>query len=77
MINQLPIWCRECGATYEEFNDQGVCTNCDTANVLERHSIVVTIPVDAFSLEDARALVQKLVQKMVDAKLVSPETTVF
>jgi hypothetical protein len=77
MINQLPLWCRECGATYEEFNDQGVCTNCETPNVLERHSIVVTIPVDAFSLEDARALVQKLVQKMVDAKLVSPETTVF
>lgn len=77
MINQLPIWCRECGATYESFTEQGVCTNCDTANVLERHSIVVTIPVDAFSLEDARALVQKLVQKMVDAKLVSPETTVF
>lgn len=77
MINQLPLWCRECGATYEAFTEQGVCTNCDTANVLERHSIVVTIPVDAFSLEDARALVQKLVQKMVDAKLVSPETTVF
>jgi hypothetical protein len=77
MINQLPLWCRECGATYEEFNDQGVCTNCETPNVLERHSIVVTIPMDAFSLEEARALVQKLVQKMVDAKLVSPETTVF
>lgn len=77
MLNQLPIWCRECGATYESFNDAGMCTQCETPNVLERHTIVVSIPVDAFSLDDAQETVRTLIEQLIKAGAISPDTTLF
>lgn len=77
MLNQLPLWCRECGATYESFNDDGMCTQCETPNVLERHTIVVSIPVDAFSLDDAQESVRKLIEQLIKAGVISPDTTLF
>lgn len=77
MLNQLPFWCRECGATYESFNDDGMCTQCETPNVLERHTIVVSIPVDAFSLEDAHESVRTLIEQLIKAGVISPDTTLF
>lgn len=77
MLNQLPIWCRECGATYDEFTDDGVCTQCETPNVLERHTIIVSIPVDAYSLGEARESVRALIAQLIKDGLISPETTLF
>ena len=77
MLNQLPIWCRECGATYEEFNDEGVCTQCETPNVLERHTIIVSIPVDAFSLGEAQDKVRTLIEELIKAGVISSETSLF
>lgn len=77
MLNQLPIWCRDCGATYEAFNDDGVCTQCETPNVLERHTIIVSIPVDAFSLDDAQAFVRELIGQLIKSGDISPDTTLF
>ena len=76
MLNQLPLWCRECDNSYESFDDKGVCS-CGTPNVLERHSIVVTIPVDAFSLTEAQESVLALISQLIDATVISPETTLF
>lgn len=77
MINQLPFWCRECGATYESFNDDGMCTQCETPNVLERHTIVVSIPVDAFTLDEAQETVRTLIEQLIKAGAISPDTTLF
>lgn len=77
MLNQLPFWCRSCQADYNKLDENGVCTECGTPNVLERHSIVVTIPVDAYSVLDAQANIEALVKQLIKQQIISPETTVL
>lgn len=43
-INQLPLWCRQCNATYESFDAEGVCEVCETPNVLGGWNISVQFP---------------------------------
>jgi hypothetical protein len=76
MIDQLPFWCRECGATYESLNDDGVCTICNTPNVLGLHLITVTIPAGGYTAEEARASVEALVDRLIKAGAISSETVV-
>ena len=57
MLNQLPLWCRQCGDTYESFDDNGVCLTCETPNVLSLHNATVEIAVPAYTAEEARARV--------------------
>lgn len=75
MINQLPIWCRECNADYEHFDVLGVCQKCGTPNVMERHTITVSIPTDAYSYIDALANVEALINQLIKQQIISPETT--
>lgn len=76
MLNQLPLWCRTCDSSYESFDDQGVCGHCDTRNVLERHYVTVTIPVDEYSYFDAQQWVQSIINQLVKQQMVSAETVV-
>lgn len=59
-INQLPLWCRECEEPYTALDDDGVCDNCGTPNVLQRFSVPVTLSFDAYSYEEAVGQVTNL-----------------
>lgn len=76
-INQLPLWCRDCGATYEAFDERGVCTECDTPNVLERHSITLLVPVDDYSLESAKEGFVAVVDTLIKLGILPDGTVVF
>jgi hypothetical protein len=72
MLNNYTLWCRQCGATYEEIDKEGVCQKCETPNVLSRHNVIVILPVDAYSIDEARAQVVVLVEDLIaDKKLPS------
>lgn len=75
-INQIPLWCRECGATYESFDEHGVCTVCETANVLERHSLSLLVPVDGYSREDAHGHLSSTVDTLIKLGIL-PDGTVL
>lgn len=75
-INQLPLWCRECGATYESFDEQGVCTVCETANVLERHGLSLLVPVDGYSRDEAHEHLSNTVDTLIKLGIL-PEGTVL
>ena len=66
MIDQFPLWCRSCNATYEAFDDNGVCS-CGTPNVTGLHNITVTIPVEAYSSSDAYAKIEAIVHDLIKA----------
>lgn len=66
MLNQLPIWCRECGATYDSFDGEGRCSKCNTPNVLERHTFNAIIPISAYSREEATQLLAEVVEYLVE-----------
>ena len=53
-INQPPLWCRECGATYMSMNESGECQICGTANILRMHLFTIAIPVVDFARDNAR-----------------------
>lgn len=68
MLNNYTLWCRQCGTTWEDIDDEGVCRKCEAPNVLSRHSILVIVPVDAFSEEEARDSVKALIQDLIADK---------
>lgn len=76
MLNQLPLWCRQCGATYDSFDDEGRCSECDTHNVLERHTFNVIIPISAYTKEEAKQLLTEIVEHLVRREHL-PEGTVI
>lgn len=67
MIDQFPLWCRNCGATYESFDDNGVCS-CGTPNVTGLHTVTVTIPVEAYTASEAHAQIEALINALTRAK---------
>lgn len=75
-INQIPLWCRECGATYEAFDDDGVCTECDTPNVLERHNFSVSVPMEGYDREEARQKFQAHLTLLIQQGVL-PEGTII
>lgn len=63
-INQLPLFCRHCNTSYENINDDGKCTICDTDNIYQRFSIPVTLSFDAYSLQEALDTVTNLFKQL-------------
>lgn len=76
-INQLPLWCRECGSTYDSFDGEGVCTVCSTPNVLERHTFNLLIPMPAFTKEEARHLLGEVIDYLIDRGDLPQDTVVL
>lgn len=76
-LNQLPLWCRTCESSYESFDERGICGHCGTPNVLERHMVRVTIPVDDYSYFDAQKRVQSIIDQLVQNQFISSETVVM
>ena len=55
-INQIPLWCRVCSATFDSFDEDGVCAECGTPNVLSDWTINVSVPsITGYSLEEVFA----------------------
>lgn len=75
-INQLPLWCRQCDEPYTALDENGVCDNCGTPNVLERHVFGIVIPIDAYSKEQARTEITALVENLVFLGLLPDDTVV-
>lgn len=59
-LNQPPLFCRHCQATYEYINDAGKCSECGTDNIYQRFTIPLTLAFDAYSYEEALAMVTEL-----------------
>ena len=76
-INQLPLWCRECGSTYDAFDIEGVCTVCTTPNVSERHTFNLIVPVSAYSKEEAFRLLGEVVDYLIDRGDLPQDTVVL
>lgn len=76
-INQLPLWCRECGSTYDSFNGEGVCTKCDTPNVLERYNFSAIIPISAYSKAEARELMDEVIDHLIDTGYLPQDTVIL
>lgn len=77
MINQLPLWCRGCGSTYEAFDDDGKCTGCETHNVMMRHQFAVLVPVDGYEINEARADFQRYIDHLISQGVLPAGTVVW
>ena len=63
-LNQPPLFCRECQATYEYIAENGKCAHCDAHNIYQRFSIPVTLSFDAYSFEEALNDATELFKKL-------------
>ena len=76
-LNQIPLWCRECGSTYDAFTEEGVCTVCDTPNVLERHGLSLVIPVDSYTKDEAVESLSATVDTLIKLGILPEGTVLF
>jgi hypothetical protein len=63
-INQLPLFCRQCNTSYENIDDDGICTVCETGNIYQHFNIPVTLSFDAYSLGEALGKVKELFEQL-------------
>ena len=69
MINNYTLFCRQCNATWQDINEQGVCEICETPNILESYKFSIEFPHLGYSVQEAIAQVTAYVKSLVDYKV--------
>lgn len=76
-LNTYPLWCRECGATYDDMNVEGICQKCDTPNLLGLHHVFIVVPVEAYSQDEAKARLAVIVNNLINEESLPTNSTVW
>ena len=75
--NNLTLFCRECLTTWQDIDpDTGVCTLCETPNILERFKFTLDCSLTGYDRTDLVSELQFFVELAIERGLLPQDTVV-